>query len=128
MISKKKVASSQKVLGSGLIPWNIKLQQDNRTVCCGHKIVASQQTDWIGWQSILITILCTMSFVWDIYQLEMDSSTPMEVEHVDIINGLLIGRTSTIGKLHPVNFHFYYNFSFLLGGNGSFNQQGGMSV
>ena len=24
------------LVGSGLIPINIKLQQDNRTVCCGH--------------------------------------------------------------------------------------------
>ena len=26
-------------VGSGLIPLNIKIQQDNRTVCCAHKIV-----------------------------------------------------------------------------------------
>ena len=26
-------------MGCGLIPLNIKLQQDDRTVCCGHKIV-----------------------------------------------------------------------------------------
>ena len=60
----KKVLSSQKVLlwiflqirnfiwryaelnrllvGSGLIPFNIELQQDDRTVCSGHNTVVSQ--------------------------------------------------------------------------------------
>ena len=28
------------ILGTGQIPSNIKLQQDNRTVCCSHKIVS----------------------------------------------------------------------------------------
>ena len=27
------------LVGSGLIPLNIELQQDNRTVCCGHTAV-----------------------------------------------------------------------------------------
>ena len=27
------------LVGTGQIPLNIKLQQDNRTVCCSHKIV-----------------------------------------------------------------------------------------
>ena len=71
MINRKKVLSSQNVLlwyfwekiyliwryadlnrllvGSSLIPLNIKLKQDNRTVCCNHKIVAAKasKTDTI---------------------------------------------------------------------------------
>ena len=64
----EKVLSSQKVLlhignliwryaelnrllvGSGLIPLNIELQQDDRTVCCGHNTVATMvdqnQSKW----------------------------------------------------------------------------------
>ena len=31
-------------MGSGLIPLNIELQQDNRTVCCSHKDVEGVTT------------------------------------------------------------------------------------
>ena len=34
---------------------------------------ASQQTDGIGWQSIQITVLFTMSSLLDIYQLDMEN-------------------------------------------------------
>ena len=30
------------LVGSGLIPLNIKLDQDDRTVCCNHKIVQAR--------------------------------------------------------------------------------------
>ena len=70
VINRKKVLSSQKVLmwiylqiryliwryaelnpllvGSGQIPLNIDLQQDDRTVCCGHNtVIGSKECFWM---------------------------------------------------------------------------------
>ena len=33
------------LVGSGIIPLNIKLQQDGHTVCCGHNTVSREEID-----------------------------------------------------------------------------------
>ena len=34
---------NRSLVGSSLIPLSIELEQDNRTVCCNHKIVSTKQ-------------------------------------------------------------------------------------
>ena len=46
---------------------------DQQTATVLASLPASQQTDGIRWQSIQITVLCTMSSVLDIYQLDMEN-------------------------------------------------------